>query len=162
KQTVGSLKWDTQITVDDSHATAAFVGTYLALKRLYTNWDAPSKHSKSGVKAYLHQYQLLSDDFGYRIIPGEYRLRYMGTDYFMANEIEKATEVFKINSQLYPYSAMAHDNYAEALETQGLLEHAMEEMEQAMSLLKGKQDPNYKAISVHYDKVKKLHSQGNK
>jgi predicted alpha/beta superfamily hydrolase len=155
------FKWDSQITADDSHATAPFVGTYLALRRLYANWDVPSAHIKHGLKAYLTQYQLLSTAFGYRIIPPEYRLRYMGANLYFKNSFVEAEKVFAQNLKFYPNSAMAHDNLAESLEAQGLFVKAMLQMNKAMNLLNTATEADKQAIAEHYQKLKKKMSADN-
>ena len=153
-----SFNWKAQRFEDDSHGTTAIGGHYHALKKLYRNWDNPWKKGADEIidpETVKKDHILLSKEFGYSIYPDEYRLNIMGYNYIKVKDFDKAIDAFELNTKYYPDSANAYDSYADGLEAKDSLDLAMEAMDKAVSLLKGKQNSQSELIKKHYETLKK-------
>jgi predicted alpha/beta superfamily hydrolase len=155
---IDGFKWKVQRLEDDSHGTTPIAGYYHALKKLYRHWNSPWRHKEEkNANRVRRDYIALSNEFGYEIVPDEYRLNNIGYGFLRQNNIEKAIEAFELNTVYYPSSSNVFDSLADALEAKGALEEALNVLEKAMSLIDEPQNSQYKtSISEHYSKVKSL------
>lgn len=145
-------QWHATFHENDSHGTTPIPGHYLALRKLYANWDKPWElFDSQGLDAVITQHHLLSKEFGYRVIPDEDDLDKLGNYYLQKGNITLAIKTLKLNMEYHSYSVNAHDHYAGALEKNGSYVLALEVMEKARSLIKGKPS---KAITDRYNSLK--------
>ncbi|WP_394750963.1 alpha/beta hydrolase [Spongiimicrobium salis] len=152
-------RWEATFHEHDSHGTTPIPGHYLALRKLYANWDKPWElYDSEGLTAVKTQHDLLSKEFGYRVIPDENDLNNIGYSLLKKGEIEKAITAFQLNTDYHPHSANAFYNYAKALDTKGALDLALSTMEKVLSLNK---KPS-KEMRTYYQALRKKVSKSNK
>lgn len=145
------LNWHMAHHPDDSHGTTPIPGHYLGLRRLFANWDKPWETDPSeGLAAVAKQFDLLSDEFGYRVVPDVGELNTLGAFLIQNGRLREAIEVFELNAQYHPYSADALDGLAIALEAQGELLLAAEAAKKATTLIGANQDAAAVAIRERY------------
>lgn len=149
------LRWSIEIATDESHGTTPIVGHLLGLRKLFVEWDRPWKQTSScGFAAIKPEYELLSEQFGYRVVPQERSLDEVGYDYLDEGDTKMALEAFKLNVEYYPNSANVYEGLAEAQEADGSLQDAMETMEKGVSLLDQRNYSNRQEIPDHHARLK--------
>ena len=151
-----NLKWYAENAEDETHGTTPIIGHYVAFRKLFTNWDRPWKeYSKNGLKVIKPQYDLLSEELGYLVIPEERSLNGLGYYFLQKKDVEKAIEAFELNIQYYPKSPNAYDSLADALEAKGLLEEALKTLDKALPFLNKNQSLLVRTISEHRTRLKR-------
>jgi predicted alpha/beta superfamily hydrolase len=157
------FNWHTNIVADESHSTTAIIGHHMAFRKLYTNWDKPWQvYKQGGLKTIEKRYNLLSDEFNYRVIPDQRAINSIGYRFLQNKQISKAIEAFEMNIRYYPKSANSYDSLADALESNGAIDLAIKAMDKAISLLNGEHNPNLAPLKKHRDKLYILKSNHKK
>lgn len=150
-------RWQAEFHEHDSHGTTSFVGHYLALRALYTNWDLPWELLElQGLSAIVEQHDKLSAEFGYPVIPDEADMEAVGYAYLEDEDLDGALEAFQLYVRYHPRSPNARDGLAEAFERTGDFSAAKKEMELAVNLLGSRNDRQADWIRSHYGTLVRL------
>ena len=151
---INNFKWHTALLEDESHGTAPIVGHYLALRKLFTNWDKPNKKLPTNeLNVFIEQIELRSSELNPHFNPDESTLNWYGYFLLEKNKFTQAIAAFKQNIYYYPQSANAYDSLADGLEKQGRLIEALKNMEKSVALVNDK-NPDYDMNTEHYRKLK--------
>lgn len=134
---------------DKNHITTAVEATLDGLFKIFSPWVLSPELVMSGdIPAIKKYYKQLGDRLGFSYSPPESSINQAGYMKLRANDAEKAVELFRFNSELYPGSANAFDSLAEAYMKVGNKQLAIENYKKAVKL-----DPRLKSAT---DNLKKL------
>lgn len=126
---------ETKFYMDKNHITTAPEATLDGLFKIFASWVLPNEMTMTGdTQAIKTHYKQLSEKLGFNCLPSEESINQAGYLKINNNENEKAIELLKYNTELYPGSANAYDSLAEAYNKAGKKELAIINYEKALKL----------------------------
>jgi uncharacterized protein len=145
-----ALAWRYAELPDDDHGSTPHRTVYDGLEFLFADWRPPAALLREGEVAQLEaHYAALSARMGYEVRPPEAQVNLLGYRHLQARRVPQALAAFERNAALYPDSANVHDSLGEALEAAGRLREALVRYERAVTLGRGRKDPNLPAYEAH-------------
>lgn len=122
----------------EEHVTTPIIGQYYAIRDLYSNWRVRIAKFVEGadpVESIIRHYRILTQRYGYEILPPEKIFNEAGYYYLYAKKDTKSSiKLFKYNVDTYPQSGNAYDSLAEVLEVDGQLAEALKQVELGLKI----------------------------
>jgi predicted alpha/beta superfamily hydrolase len=111
-----SLKWQFMQYLNEDHFSVGYKSMYDGLRFIYSDWFI-NPQDTFAIKSYKdikQHFELLSRQYGYKIVPGEEFMNECGYQRLNGNHVEQAIEIFRENLTNHPSSSNAFDSMAEA------------------------------------------------
>lgn len=120
---------------NEKHITTPVVGNFQALRDLYEPWYVPFEQFSNGLNAIIEYYDMLSNRFNYAIKPLESLIDQAGFYQLRTKDSpDEAIALFKLNIKNYPRCIRCYDSLAYAYQQSGQLDHAILELNKALSI----------------------------
>ncbi|HPG32661.1 MAG TPA: alpha/beta hydrolase-fold protein [Lentimicrobium sp.] len=149
----GGLEFTYEVLQKENHGTTPHLSIYKGLEWIYTGWKLPLETLNAGLGAINAHYKKLSKTYGYEINAPELILNQVGYNYLMAGETNKAIEVFRQNTELYPRSANVFDSLGEALEKAGRTGEAIKSFQKAVDVAQKTNNPNLATFELNLKRL---------
>jgi uncharacterized protein len=149
----------TERFANETHGTIPFLGQYHAYRNLFTLWDLDfSKVEGDPMIAIDAHLKVLNTHYGFKVNRLEKLTNDAGYFYLLGKKDPKmAIKLFTNNTKNFPESGNTHDSLADALDNNGQLEEAIEQMELALKLTR-KTDSAYSYFSNHKRSLEEKYS----
>ncbi len=134
KSSPEGFRFRTDIFEQENHQTTPIIGQFHAYRSLYPDWVLPWQSAESGLTKIKQHYQMLTNRYGYPILPAEHVINEAG--YFQLtkkNNIEEAVKLFEFNVSNFPKCANCYDSLADGYEKQDKLIEALALLDKAAS-----------------------------
>jgi len=121
---------------DDSHGSVPLIAEYDALHFLFDFYKMPFQGDPDSLTAAIvsGHYHLISEKFGYSILPPENNINNFGYHFMEKKLFEKAYDFFHLNITNYPKSSHVYDSMGDWYVTEKDNKKAMEYFEKALTL----------------------------
>ncbi|MCK4696320.1 MAG: alpha/beta hydrolase, partial [Candidatus Cloacimonetes bacterium] len=91
--------------IEETHGSIPHLSIYHGLENIYSDWVLPKEKYEEDLTAIDNHYKYISEKYNYDIQTPEYVINFLGYNYLIKEEIEKAIEVFQENIKRFPESA---------------------------------------------------------
>jgi predicted alpha/beta superfamily hydrolase len=126
---------------DENHFSVTYKSMFDGLKFIYRNWFVDNYSAKKWTwKEIETHFNMLSAEFGYKILPAEDFSNNAGYKQLNAGNVDAAIEIFKHNILIYPGSWNAYDSMGEAYAVKGEITLAIENYEKSIFLNPANED----------------------
>lgn len=142
---IKNLEHEFKQMVAENHTSINSPVFHEGLRRVWSDLQMPDPESNSvlpSLKQVEDHYKAASEKYGYTIPIPENYLNTLGYRFLQADKTNEAIVIFEKNIKLYPASANTYDSYAEALEKDGQLKKAKENLETGLKLAEKGNNPN--------------------
>jgi len=146
------LQWSYEPLDHETHGSVAHRGTYNALEKLFTGWEAPPEIVTAGaLRAY---YEGLSKRFHFEVKLTEQLLNSFAFANYEKNR-EEAMAAFKLSVELHPDSPSAYDTLGSAYGDNGRPDLAKANFEIAVRKGTETSHPDLAEMKAHLERVSK-------
>ena len=149
------LDWGIELREGEGHHAVVHMSIYNGLNFIFSDMMLNEDLLNDSIYEIIIHYENISEKYGYKISPPENILNSVGYKYLNNEEISDAIETFKINLELYPKSANAHNSLAEAYELNNRLEDALTYYKKAVEIANKNRDPNLYYFMEDYENIQK-------
>jgi len=106
------LDWEWKYYNDDNHPSIPLIAAYDALRSFFKDYELPKDLADTSINAAYIQnhYQNISVMLGYKVLPPQSTINFLGYNNMSAKNYDKAYAFFKMNIDNYPASANAFDS----------------------------------------------------
>lgn len=138
-----NLHWKWKYYNDDNHPSIPLIAAYDALRSFFENYELPKDLADTSINAAYIQnhYRNLSVMLGYKVLPPQSTVNFLGYNTMSARLYDKAYAFFKMNIDNYPASANAFDSMGDFYVEKNDIQNAIQSYQKALSL---KQNPETK------------------
>ena len=136
-----------------NHGSSPHLSIYEGLENIYSGWNISQETFTAGLDAIEKHYQMLSENFGYKISTPELIINALGYYYLNKKEYETAINVFTENVKRYPESANVYDSLGEAYEKNEKLTDAEKNYSHAVEIAQKENHQNLKIYSKNLERV---------
>ena len=115
------LRYASKYYADDDHGSVPMISEYDGLRFIFSWYRftfSPSDFMSPDtavVQRLKQHYQKVSKEFGYKVSPPEMQINGLGYYMLSQKKLDKATALFRMNTENYPKSGNVYDSYADAL-----------------------------------------------
>ena len=139
---------------EETHNSIPHLSIYHGLENIYSDWVLPKEKYEEDLTAIDNHYKYISEKYNYDIQTPEYVINFLGYNYLIKEEIEKAIEVFQENIKRFPESANVYDSLGEAYEKNEQFKLAKKNYAKACELAE-EDDPNLKIFKENLERMQK-------
>ena len=155
------FNWEVKRITDESHNSVVLRAQYWGLKKIFGDWSPPRDAETGafigGIDGLKKHYEVLSERFGFPIIPAELQVNAIGYQSLFADDLATAIKIFRYNLSLYPESPNVYDSLAEALAKAGKSEEALINYTKAVETAERVGDPRLKIFKANRNLFVKEH-----
>jgi predicted alpha/beta superfamily hydrolase len=120
-----NLRFRWKYYMDDNHGSVPMISEYDGLRFILDFYNPRLPYTKFREPAYkvdsflVAHYNTISNNMGYKVLPPESLMNWLGYLFIMEKQYDKSMKLFKINTENYPDSPNVYDSMGEILLLQG-------------------------------------------
>lgn len=118
------------------HALTSVAGIFNAYQNLFLPVQMPLRAYKGTTDSIADYYQLLSKQYGEKILPPEATVRELGYHFVNIGKLDEAIELFKYGITLYPATPDAYNGLAFGYEQKKMYRESLVQVNKALALSK--------------------------
>ncbi len=154
------LDWKAQLLDGEDHGSIPVVSVYQGLRFFFPKWQVPPFAREEGLRAIDAHYAALSESYGYELSTPEATINNLGYR-FLGEDVERAIEIFRANTERFPGSANVYDSLGEALEAANQLEESLANYRKAAQMAEAQEHPNLTVYRTNAERVSGLLESGS-